>query len=263
MMPSPRRSLATLPSVLLLVFWCGTAAAQFSEPFKNLKVLPKTITKRELQDTMRGYSRALGVHCEYCHVEDESVKPTRRDFASDDKLPKQAARLMMQMTLDLNAKYVSQVKSDRPAHVEVSCITCHHGQTVPRTIDMVLSDVTASKGLDAAVQEYRGLREKYYGAASFDFTEAPLDDYVRRLTTDGKTAEAQRFLDLAAEYSPKSSMISTLRGEILLAGGDKEKAIEQFKQALALDPNNQMAKRRLDDLEKPEKPESPPNPEKH
>lgn len=175
-MPSSRRSLATLLSVLLLVFWCGTAAAQFSEPFKNLKLLPKTITKRELLDTMKGYTRALGVRCEHCHMVDESVTPPRRDFASDDKLPKQAARLMMQMTQDLNAKYVSQVKSDRPAHVEVSCITCHHGQTVPRTIDMVLADVTASKGLDAAVQEYHGLREKYYGAASFDFTEAPLDD---------------------------------------------------------------------------------------
>lgn len=77
---------------------------------------------------------------------------------------------------------------------------------------------------------------------------------MRRLTTDGKTAEAQRFLDLAAEYSPKSSLIPTLR-EILLAGGDKAKALEQYKQALALDPNNQMAKHRLDELEKPETPE--------
>ena len=44
---------------------------------------------------------------------------------------------------------------------------------------------------------------------------------------------------------------------------DKEKAIEQYKQALELDPNNQMAKHRLDDLQKPEKPANPPNPEKH
>ena len=74
---------------------------------------------------------------------------------------------------------------------------------------------------------------------------------MRRLTAEGKIAEAGRFLDLAAEFNPKSSMVPTLRGEILLAGGDKEKAIEQFKQALALDPNNPMARRRLQDLEQP------------
>jgi hypothetical protein len=52
--------------ILLLA---GTpAAAQFPDKFTNLKVLPKDISKRELESTMRGFAFALSVRCDHCHV---------------------------------------------------------------------------------------------------------------------------------------------------------------------------------------------------
>ena len=54
-------------AALLLI---GTpATAQFPDKFRNLKVLPKDISKHELESTMRGFAFALGVRCDHCHVE--------------------------------------------------------------------------------------------------------------------------------------------------------------------------------------------------
>jgi thioredoxin reductase len=45
---------------------------QIPDKFTNLKVLPKDISKQELQSTMRGFAFALGVRCEHCHVEEKA-----------------------------------------------------------------------------------------------------------------------------------------------------------------------------------------------
>src|SRR5690606_23342798 len=37
-------------------------------PWKNLKVLPKDISKDSLDHLMKGYTLALGVKCNYCHA---------------------------------------------------------------------------------------------------------------------------------------------------------------------------------------------------
>ena len=59
-----------------LVFWGAPAQAQLPDKFTNLKVLPKDISKAELQSTMRGFAFALNVRCEHCHVE----KPGGKKF---------------------------------------------------------------------------------------------------------------------------------------------------------------------------------------
>ena len=46
---------------------------------------------------MRGLTRALGVKCNYCHVEEG--QGGRNDFATDDKRPEKTARVMMTMTV--------------------------------------------------------------------------------------------------------------------------------------------------------------------
>src|SRR3954468_10955213 len=72
------------------------AAAQFPDKFTNLKVLPKDISKHEMESIMRGFAFALGTRCDHCHVEKKAPEHGL-DFAADDKQEKKTARLMLQM----------------------------------------------------------------------------------------------------------------------------------------------------------------------
>ena len=66
--------------------------------FKNIQVdfLNKVPAGRLLLIMNQGYSRALGVDCKHCHVED--------DFSKDDKRPKRCARDMALMHFDINQR---------------------------------------------------------------------------------------------------------------------------------------------------------------
>lgn len=88
-----------------------TAAQQF----KNIQVL-KDVPASQLIPGMRYITTALGVQCNYCHVDG--------NFAADDKQPKQTARQMMTMLLAINNNNFG----GRP---QVSCFTCHQGRHEP------------------------------------------------------------------------------------------------------------------------------------
>jgi hypothetical protein len=81
---------------------------------KNLKLLPP----EHLMETMQSFRVALGVRCDFCHVQG--------DFASDDKHHKEIARMMIVMARDINAKF-----PDGKMHV--TCYTCHRGAEEPAT----------------------------------------------------------------------------------------------------------------------------------
>lgn len=100
----------------------------------NLQVLPRDISKPELIRTMRAFTRALGVRCEFCHL-GEGNDLSRFDFASDEKRQKRNARLMLRMVSDLNGTYLAAVPEPRPAGTPaVTCYTCHRGETKPLTV---------------------------------------------------------------------------------------------------------------------------------
>ena len=90
--------------------------------FKNIQVLKGVTAGRLLNIMERGYTRALGVRCDYCHVIGEWEK--------DDKETKQTARDMVRMNADINAelKKIKTIAADNPA---VNCSTCHRGQPKP------------------------------------------------------------------------------------------------------------------------------------
>ena|ERR1700694_3713841 len=102
--------------------------------YKNLKVLPKNITKQQMDSVMHHFSLSLGVRCNYCHVHNDSAKTW--DFASDVNKHKLAARGMMRMMDRINEKYfdVTGGKKDLNARLMVTCYTCHHGSPDPATI---------------------------------------------------------------------------------------------------------------------------------
>jgi hypothetical protein len=75
-----------------------------------------------------GYSRALGVACAHCHVEE--------DYASDDKRPKRAAREMVAMNQMINERLRTIEALERPPQDRfVNCTTCHRGAVDPTAAD--------------------------------------------------------------------------------------------------------------------------------
>lgn len=131
-----RRSVLTL-SILLatVVFMSAFMPIQQDRIYKNLKVLPKDISKEDLGKVMDGFKTSLGVKCNYCHAPSETEKG-KMDFASDAKPEKETARMMMLMTAKINKKYfhIKDVKNPN-ALLPVSCITCHNGNERPKTLD--------------------------------------------------------------------------------------------------------------------------------
>lgn len=126
--PSPD-SLAKLRAVRVnevLASIAGKENQPATAVFKNVQFL-KNVTARELIDTMNTYGRALGWNCTNCHV------PT--DYSSDSKHDKQLARIMQQMTLEINRDQMPKLKSRAP--VAVNCMTCHRGVNIPNdSIDL-------------------------------------------------------------------------------------------------------------------------------
>ena len=94
--------------------------------FKNIQVdvLKKTPAARLLLIMNEGYSKALGVNCTHCHVED--------DFSKDDKRPKRCARDMAGMHFSINQQLAKmQNLAPTPNGHFINCSTCHRGATDP------------------------------------------------------------------------------------------------------------------------------------
>lgn len=85
------------------------------EAFKNIQSL-KGITAGRLMATMKGFTRSLGVDCNFCHVPGA--------FDKDDKANKLTARKMLAMTGVVAKEYFN-------GRGRVNCYTCHRGQKEP------------------------------------------------------------------------------------------------------------------------------------
>jgi len=95
---------------------------------KNLKALPAKTTGDELDKIMKQYRGDLGVKCEFCHEGNED--PNKINYASDDNPTKEVARYMINMTADLNDKYLAEMP-DRSYADPITCGTCHRGAKHP------------------------------------------------------------------------------------------------------------------------------------
>ena len=99
--------------------------------YKNLQVLPKDITKEQMDSVMHHFCEALAVRCSFCHVKNEATN--QWDFASDDKPHKNKAREMMKLTNKINDDYFDVTGGQRTISTQlmVTCYTCHRGSTDP------------------------------------------------------------------------------------------------------------------------------------
>ncbi|MET0391900.1 MAG: c-type cytochrome [Chitinophagaceae bacterium] len=126
-----RKHLATLLVLALLVTAGAAAVSPSRRTHKNLKVLPQDISDPMLDSIMISYNKALGVNCDFCHVQATGL-PDSLDYASDRNHMKENAREMMRMTILINKTYFYYDKTQRPEYLNVvNCMTCHRGTAYP------------------------------------------------------------------------------------------------------------------------------------
>ena len=223
-------------------------SAQFPDKFTNLKVLPKDISRQELQSTMRGFAFALNVRCEHCHVEKPGGKKFEMDFAADDKEPKKTARLMIEMVATINRDYINKVST---TPISVQCVTCHHGLTEPRTLNSVLAEAIEKKGIDSAVALYHELRQKYYGSGQYDFGETSLNQLSESLLAQKKNKEAMTIMEMSFDSNHPDSLWSYhMLAMAHQANGQIDKAIADYRKVLELHPDDTWAKDQIVSLSK-------------
>jgi hypothetical protein len=214
----------------------------------NLKYFPKTIAVRDLLDSMRFFTFALGVRCNYCHVAREGMPLDSFNFRSDDKRTKRTARVMLDMVHHINMEHLMEVPERPVPNVQVTCVTCHRGVPRPVALWTLIAATARESGLDSAVKAYRGLRDRYYGRAAYDFGEASLTAAAEELRGQGRFDDAIGILRLNAEVFPNSGQVLYWLGETFLAKGDTAGAVANYRQALQKDPRTFPAARRLREL---------------
>jgi len=237
----------TSPWYLVLPIICLTALTltpraaaqrfQWPENPENIQSLPDTVRGEQLGEIMRGFTSALGVRCEFCHVGEGDL--SEFDFPKDDKETKQIARVMIEMVQNINESRFEQLtKYGRPAgqRIEVTCMTCHHGQQRPVMVEDVFLATVDSAGIDSAIAQYRDLRERYYGGFVYDFRSGPLNTVAERLSAEDRADEAVRVLQLSLEFEPDLYSTYFTMGRVQERAGRRDDALQSLQKALELAP---------------------------
>lgn len=223
---------AALP--LLLV--ATPAAAQIPDTFTNLQVLPSDIPRSELVGLMRSFSFALGARCSKCHAVTDALGDPSDDFTSDVKPAKNQARAMLRMVNDINEEFLAALPARREPHVTVTCMTCHRGVSRPEALEDLLLRVTTQDGIDAALQRYAALRDRYYGRATYDFGPRPLFTLGEKLVAAGRPAEATQVFRRILDDVPESTEAWLNIGAAEAAAGNREAAIAAYRRVIEIDP---------------------------
>jgi len=127
----PSKTIIVSAALIGVVVMSVAFSAPPERKYKNLKILSKNITEKELDSVMKTFTRGLGVKCNFCHAS-EKDNPQRMDFASDEKPEKGIARKMMKLTAKTNRKYFDYAKDEQGKSIQVvGCYTCHHGEVHP------------------------------------------------------------------------------------------------------------------------------------
>ncbi len=115
----------------------STASTMRGNKYKNLQVLPKDISEKQLDSLMNSYNKALKVSCDFCHTKAKknplSLLPStdELDYALDMPM-KEEARKMIRMQIQINTNYFYYDSSKAPAFLNVvTCNTCHRGNPFP------------------------------------------------------------------------------------------------------------------------------------
>jgi hypothetical protein len=217
---------------------------------KNLKYFPADITREVLIQRMREFSFALDVRCQHCHAGGDGISFDGVDFSSDEKPAKNKARAMLRLTEQVNKTLLPAVPFRAEPAVSVDCVTCHHGLKLPKSLQTTLFEIVNKDGAAAAVARYRELRSSDTLSGRYSFDEWEINELARRLADAGKAADAIAILEMNGEFYPKSPAIDFQIAELLLARGEKDRALARYRITLQKAPEHQRAKARIEELEK-------------
>lgn len=222
--------------LIISLFTISFLHAQVPDHFYNLKVFPKDISKDELMGAMKSFTSALGVRCNYCHVGKEGEPLSKFDFESDSKETKEKARTMMEMTRDINLKYLTALSDYSDNTIQVTCFTCHRGTNEPEPLEDLLFEKVKRDGLEEAISTYNSLYDKYYGASAYDFSDQTLTALAQKLESESMNDDAITFAKINVEKYPNSGAAYFGLAEAYEKKGDKENAILNYKKTLELSP---------------------------
>ncbi|HTQ79119.1 MAG TPA: c-type cytochrome, partial [Thermoanaerobaculia bacterium] len=123
----------------------ATAPAPLDPPaekvFKNIKVLTG-MPASQMFPVMGLMRSSLGVGCDFCH----EAGPDKFDL--DTKKEKQAAREMIRMVFEIN-------KNHFEGKTEITCNSCHHGETHPIAVPTLSQGQLAADGTSHPAQAQR------------------------------------------------------------------------------------------------------------
>jgi tetratricopeptide (TPR) repeat protein len=234
-------------AVILLSLAALPAGAQVPDRFTNLQYFPKTISRQDLLGNMRGFSFSLGVRCQFCHAGKDGNKLDQVDFASDEKDTKKTARAMLRMVDAINQEYIA--KMGRTSPVRVECVTCHHQLSIPKTMNALLAETIDKKDIQAAIILYRDLRKTDLGSGQYDFGETSLNILTESLLKQNKAKEAVAIMELNVEVNtPPSGWAYNLLAMSHVANKEVEKAKADYQKILELNPQDEWAKKQLEQL---------------
>lgn len=244
------RGALALMVVGIVSAWPGIGSAQGwswpAEP-ENLQVL-EGYDGEQLGPVMRGFTRALGVRCNHCHVGEDGQPLSSFDFVSDANPNKDRAREMLRMVASIEG-HLAKIEPSGPARVEVGCATCHRGLARPLTLAAELGERYASAGVDATLERYAQLKERHYGTDAYDFGAGSLDLLGHeRLAAEDLTG-ALAIFELNTREHPESARAWDSLATAVLASGDRERAKELFRKSLEIEPRNRHARQQLEALE--------------
>lgn len=241
--------------MLFLFLAAGTLSAQqwqWPDKPKNITALPSSVTGRDLQRVMFGYTGSLGVKCTYCHVGQEGADFKDFDFVSDAKPAKNKARMMIKMVKEINTKYLADFHDDKSQGIQVNCQTCHSGKPTPISLEEKLKQTFDAAGLDSTVKQYRSLREQFYGGNTYNFKEGTLLRLADKIAEDStKMAAAIAVVNLNIEMYPTFAFSYTHLASWYEDAGNKQGAIDNYKKAIELTPGPraEQMKKRLEKLQ--------------
>lgn len=251
---TPRRiKLVHASLLMLLIGGCLTPTlfaqrSPWDRERENLKVLPEDISGPELRAVMTGFTRALGVRCEHCHDDSKGPRFSDLDFASDAKETKEIARTMMKMVRRINSEDLAEIDRPTESRIGVTCITCHRGNALPIPLEEDLHRMIVAENVDAAIERYHTLRERYGDGFAYDFRVNSLNNLGYQLLNDSKIDEAIAIFRLNTEMYPQSSNAFDSLAEAYMKKGETERAIALYQQSLVLNPNNDNAVEMLKQL---------------
>jgi tetratricopeptide (TPR) repeat protein len=129
----------------------------------------------------------------------------------------------------------------------VECITCHRGIPIPEQLSDILTQTLKNQGVEAAIAQYKDLRNRYYGSAAYDFSDATMVNIAQPIATR-RPDDALALLTAQLEFNPKSAKTLTAIAYVYTRKFDDATAITYLERALEIEPENGAVQGQLEQL---------------